>query len=450
MNYSMFQKLLLFFVFYFLEIAFIIPSNASDAVDKTGGALEVKKSKTPLRLKNEHSAIYELRSVDSVFTKFIKRWGIAGASVAIAKDGRLVYAKGFGKADKETGEIVQPDHLFRVASASKLVTAVGIMTLVEDGHIQLDDRVFGPKGILNDSIYKNIADPKAKEITIRHLLKHQGGWSASMGDPMFETLDIALKMNVPPPADPVTVTQYVLSRRLHYKPGTRSSYSNIGYSILGQVIEKVSGMSYEKYIQDNILYTLGINNMQIGKNTAHQKALNEVSYYDYDGAVTRLSVYGTGDFASRAYDGTNVEGLGAAGGWIATSTQLIKLALAIDGFDSKPDLLSEASIEAMTSDVESGGSPFGWKGVDAHGNWWRTGTLAGTSALLMRQADGTTFAVILNSSTYSGARFTTEINKTMQKALSGVDEWPKHDLFNFFEPTVVMPIAPKGWEFTFK
>lgn len=445
MNYKIFQKGLLFFVFYFLEIAFILPTNASDVLNNADDVLKLKNTKTPLRLNNEHSSYYELRSIDSVFSKFIRRWGIAGASVAIAKDGKMVYTKGFGKADKETGEFVQPDHLFRIASVSKLITAAGIMKLVEDGYLELNDYVFGPRGILNDSIYSKILDPKVKDITIRHLLKHQGGWSASMGDPMFETLEIALKMNVPPPADPVTVTQYMLAKRLHFKPGTKSSYSNLGYCILGQVIEKVSDVTYEKYIQSKILNPLGIYNMQIGKNLILDKALNEVSYYDYDGALSRLSIYGTGDFVSRTYDGTNVEGLGAAGGWIATSSQLLKLVLAIDGFDTKPDILSVASIEAMTSGVEAGGSPLGWKGVDAKGNWWRTGTLAGTSALVMRQADGTSFAVILNSSTYKGPRFTTEINKAMQKALNGIEEWPSHDLFSYFEPTVVRPIPPNNW-----
>ncbi|MDQ3392881.1 MAG: beta-lactamase family protein [Bacteroidota bacterium] len=446
MNYIVFQKGLMFLVFYFLEIAFILPTNASETSENRAAFdYSLIEPKEKIKLNNELSSVYELRSIDTVFNKFIKRWGIAGASVAIAKEGRLVYAKGFGKADKESGENVHPDHLFRIASVSKLITAVGIMKLVEDGKLQLDDKVFGAKGILNDSTYAKIADPKAKEITVRHLLKHQGGWSASMGDPMFETLEIALKMNVPPPADPVTVTQYILSKRLHFRPGTRSSYSNVGYCILGQIIEKVSGENYENYILKNILQPLRIENMQIGKNMMLSKVLNEVSYYDYDGAVSRLSVYGTGDFVSRAYDGTNVEGLGAAGGWIASSSQLLKLVLAIDGFDTKPDILSVASIEEMTSGVEAGGSPLGWKGVDINGNWWRTGTLAGSSALVMRQADGTSFAVILNSSIYSGARFTTEINKAMQKALNGVEEWPVHDLFNIFEPTVISPITPKGF-----
>lgn len=427
-----------------MEIAFAIPTNASEDIHKPLNNKELNY-KVPLKLKNEHSAIPELRSVDSIFTKFIKRWGVAGASVAIAKDGKLLYAKGFGLADKETKEHVEPEHLFRVASVSKLITAVGIMKLAEAGKLDLDDQVFGPSGILNDSTYLKISDQRATNITVRHLLKHQGGWSANMGDPMFQTLEIAQKMNVPPPADPEIVTQYVLSKRLHFTPGTRSSYSNLGYSILGQVIAKVSGTSYEEYIQNSLLRPLGIENMQIGKNIFGEKASNEVSYYDHDGSAPRLSVYGTGDYVSRVYDGTNIEGLGAAGGWLATASQLIKILLSVDGFEGREDILSCESIEMMTTVSNPSESPFGWRGVNSKGNWWRTGTLAGTSALLMRQPDGISFAVILNSSIYSGPRFTTEINKAMQKALNGVKEWPSMDLFNIYEPTVVLPIAPKGW-----
>ncbi|CAN5223622.1 hypothetical protein BH23BAC1_BH23BAC1_26680 [soil metagenome] len=427
-------------------IAFIFPSNASHDPEVVLASNNLESPvRIPLKLTNDLSNIYELRTVDSVFSQFIRRWNIAGASVAISKDGRLIYAKGFGKADKEEDIDVQPEHLFRVASVSKLITAVGIMKLIEDGEFGLDSKVFGPKGILNDTIYSNIADRRIYDITVRHLLKHQGGWSASMGDPMFETLDIALKMNVPPPADPVTVTKYVLSKKLHFKPGTKSSYSNLGYNILGQIIEVVSGSTYEDFINQAVLYPLGIDNMTIGKNMIIDRAMNEVAYYDHGKALARLSVYGTGDFVPRTYDGSNIEGLGAAGGWIATPAQLLKIVMAIDGMNSKADILCPETIEWMTTNVEQGGSPFGWRGVDDKGNWWRTGTLAGTSALVMRQPDGINFAVVLNSSTYTGSRFTTEINKAMKKALSNIEEWPKHDLLKFYEPTVVLPIPPKDW-----
>lgn len=427
-------------------IAVIFPTNASHDPEVILASSKIEApSRIPLKLTNDLSNIYELRSVDSVFSKFINRWQIAGASVAISKDGKLIYAKGFGKADKEEDLDVQPEHLFRVASVSKLITAVGIMKLIEEGRFELDSKVFGPQGLLNDTLYSKIADRRAYEITVRHLLKHQGGWSASMGDPMFETLDIALKMNVPPPADPATVTKYILSKKLHFKPGTKSSYSNLGYNILGQIVEVVSGSTYEDYINQAVLHPLGIYNMQIGKNMVVNRAMNEVAYYDHGKALARLSVYGTGDFAPRTYDGSNIEGLGAAGGWIATPAQLLKIVMAIDGMDSKKDILSFETIEMMTSNVEQGGSPFGWRGVDDKGNWWRTGTLAGTSALVMRQPDGINFAVVLNSSTYSGSRFTTEINKAMKKALSNIEEWPTHDLLQYYEPTVVLPIPPKDW-----
>ena len=83
----------------------------------------------------------------------MKKWTIEGASVAIAKDGKLVYARGFGYADTAAGIETQPYSKFRIASISKLVTAVAIMKLQEEGKLSLDDKVFGPEGILNDSCY---------------------------------------------------------------------------------------------------------------------------------------------------------------------------------------------------------------------------------------------------------------------------------------------------------
>src|SRR5690606_40410382 len=77
-----------------------------------------------LHLQNEYSYLYDLREVDSAMNQLLHDWRIAGASVAIVKEGQLVYAKGFGYADREKEEKVTPNHLFRIASVSKLITAV--------------------------------------------------------------------------------------------------------------------------------------------------------------------------------------------------------------------------------------------------------------------------------------------------------------------------------------
>ncbi|GAH01144.1 unnamed protein product, partial [marine sediment metagenome] len=130
-----------------------------------------------LLLDNQYSDFEGTENIDREVNAFIKRWKIEGASLAVTKNERLVYAKGFGTANKQTGEEVKPGHLFRIASVSKLITAVAIMRLYEEGQLELDDPVFGESGILNDSVFVNYVDPRVEEITVRHLLNHTAGWS---------------------------------------------------------------------------------------------------------------------------------------------------------------------------------------------------------------------------------------------------------------------------------
>ena len=91
-----------------------------------------------LLLDNHYSDFEGTDNIDKEVSAFIKRWKIEGASLAVTRDEQLVYAKGFGTANKETGEEVKPGHLFRIASVSKLITAVAVMELYEDGQLDLD------------------------------------------------------------------------------------------------------------------------------------------------------------------------------------------------------------------------------------------------------------------------------------------------------------------------
>lgn len=400
-----------------------------------------EKEQRTRRLSNELSELPEFKDFNNYVDNFIERWDIRGASLAMTYKGKLVYAKGFGEANHETNEAVHPDHLFRVASVSKLITAVGIMKQVEDGILSLEEKVFGEYGILNDSIFLNFQDKRVADITVRHLLEHSGGWTTRYGDPMFMPSFIAEKMNVPLPVSRETVTQYVLSRYLNFTPGSRSSYSNLGFMILGLVIEKVSGQDYETYIQEAVLNPLGIYNMQLGQNLIEEKAADEVHYYDRPGATYRISCEGSGEYLPRTYGGTDLELLSSAGGWIASASQLMKLLVAIDGFDSKPDLLSEESITMLTEN-EAAKSPLGWRFTLENGEWWRTGTLAGTSALMVRQSDEISWAFIVNTSTYRGSRFPRNIRSMMRSAINRIDAWPQQDLFDIKFPKNVVPLQP--------
>jgi CubicO group peptidase (beta-lactamase class C family) len=349
--------------------------------------------------------------------------------VAISKDGKLLYAKGFGFADTASGIETQPYSKFRIASISKLVTATAIMKLQEEGKLSLDSKVFGPAGILNDSCYCCPKDKRVFDITIAHLLSHEGGWSQRWGDQMFMPQVIANQMKTSLPIDMKTIIRFALSKRLHFTPGTGRSYSNLGYSILGLVIEKISGMPYNEYCRTAIFEPLGIYDMMPARNLPDQKAPFEVTYYEPAGMPMRPSIYGTGEMVPARYGGNDIETLGAAGSWLATAPDLLRLLLAVDGLSYNEDLLTEESINFMT-DTNNKFAPIGWKTIYIDGNWIRTGSFSGTAGMIKRQPDGISWVVLLNSSAWNGPEIHSYINRMMSKMLSQIGEWPEYDLFD--------------------
>ena len=331
-------------------------------------------------------------------------------------------------ADEEENVPMDVMHVFRIASISKLITAVAIMKLQEEGKLTLQDRVFGPEGILNDTIFSDIKDPRTTKITVENLLRHQGGFSIAYGDPMFCPVEIARKMQVPPPADLNTMIRFVLSRRLGFTPGSGARYSNIGYGILSKVIEKVSGEDYELYVKRHILRPAGCFDMHLGKNLYDDKLPNEVKYYEVSNAEQIQACDGSGKLVARSNGGNNIEELYGAGGWVASPAELLRFLAVIDKDPGIPDLLSDASIDYMTQEVPSA-YPIGWIETTSRGEWFRSGTLAGTSALMKKQKDGYSWVFLTNTSSWKGSRFPHYIDNAVRQAMASVHSWPERDLF---------------------
>ena len=139
-------------------------------------------------LTNAMSDSDSLRGIDKEVQEFMKYWRIQGISLSVMRNDSLMFSKGYGWADKEKNEVMTPGHILRLASVSKLLPATGIMKLEEQGRLSLDDRVFGPDGILCDSLWTAlIRDSLYYDITVDHLLRPTGGFSTRGGDPMFST-----------------------------------------------------------------------------------------------------------------------------------------------------------------------------------------------------------------------------------------------------------------------
>lgn len=370
--------------------------------------------------------------LDKSFARFREQNYLKGLAVAIVKDERLIFAKGYGYADEEARILASPEQLFRIASVSKLVTAIAVMKLVENGKIKLDSKVFGKYGILKYEKHLEIKDKRLENITIRNLLNHSGGWTQRYGDIAFLPQIVSEQTGDPMPLSISSYLKFVATRRVHFEPGTSSSYSNLGYMILGEVIATVSKMSYEKYVKENVLKPAHIYDMQLGGSFENEKLLDEVRYYQPEDALPVEAYDGSGRMVPRIYGSTNMTLLGSAGGWIASPIDLMKLMVVVDGSKHIKDILTNQSIIEMTRVDAKGLDPLGWRSTNENGEWWRTGTLPGSSVLVKRQPNGISWVMVTNTSNYKGPHLAIEMDRVMSGTLKKINKWPDYNLFDFF------------------
>jgi N-acyl-D-amino-acid deacylase len=387
-------------------------------------------------------------TVDALTTAMeglLQRWGLPGAQLAVGHDGMLVYNAAFGLADVEAAEPVTTGSRFRIASVSKTITAVGILHLVDQGALTLDTAVF-PLLALEPPPGAEL-DPRLDQITVRDLLIHAGGWnSAASGDPQYIPLayEAAGVVGVEAPPQGIDIIRFMLGSSLDFDPGSQAAYSNFGFNVLGRVIEHVSGVSYEEYIQANILAPAGITDMQLGKTRLADRAPNEVRYYqppEYPATVP--SVFPGEGYVPFAYGSFFMDAMDSHGGWIATAADLVRYALAIDGQRGEP-LLQPATIETMLTTLhpefigyngaanDRPATGLGW--VIQPGplgqQWAHTGALGGsTSALLLRTDGGLALAYVTNSLPADFIGYFADLESTLTETLASIRAWPTTDLF---------------------
>lgn len=407
--------------------------------DDTAEALQPEDSKAEEYvsinefLTNDMCGTPQAAALDSYIERFMRRWEIKGGSLAVMKDGRLIYSKGYGWADEEKGIPMSPGHIMRIASLSKLITATAIMQLCERRVLSLEDRVFGDGGILDCPQFSRIRDKRARSITVEHLLRHEAGFTMHRGDPMFTTRSIIIREGLDTVPDMDRIIEYALGDRLGYTPGTGFRYSNLGYLILTKIVEVCSGMDYEEYCQENILHPAGCYDMHLARNLYEDRYPNEVRYYETHEAEPVPAFDNSGDTLWRSYGGSNIEGLLGAGAWVASPAEFVRFTASIDGDSSVPDVISPESVRMMTADPDHPYRPIGWVRAGEHSDWSRTGTLAGTSALVKRQSNGYIWMFATNTSSWKGSRFTRDIDRMYRTASSRIAEWPARDLYTVRE-----------------
>ena len=316
--------------------------------------------------------------IDTKVYQFMDDFSVPGVSISIMKGTKVMYSTGYGFANTVAQTRVTPDHLFRMASISKQFCTMCIMTLKEQGLLGLDDKVFGPGGIL-DGKFKNI-NTFHEGMTVRHLLSHSSGICNGLGDPAFtNSYRFFSDGTTPVPSD--TLIQRTIDARQSpytsgsttYYPGAAYSYSNMGFIVLHRIVEVVSGKDYESFLKEDVLSKMGITDTHIG-GYQNQRRENECIFYSQGG----------GD----GYKNPLRELAGAAG--IITSTnQMMKILTYMDGDDSVPDIFTKETLSEMYTPFKYAASTYdryglGWRMNHTRlfpGSHYHGGNIAGTATI---------------------------------------------------------------------
>ena len=197
-----------------------------------------------LALAPEAGAAPTPEEIDRIVLQTMQAQSVPGIAVGVVKDGKLVYARGFGVRDVQSPEPVDADTQFAIGSITKAFTAAGLAILVDEGRLRWDDRVID---ILPDF---RLYDPwVTREFTVRDLLTHRSGLGPGAGDLMFV------------PETDFTREEIIRALR-HLKPvssfRSEFAYDNLLYAVAGEVIAEIAGKSWEDFIEARILSRVGM------------------------------------------------------------------------------------------------------------------------------------------------------------------------------------------------
>ncbi len=201
----------------------------------------------------------------------IQNGEVPGIVALVARGGKIVYYKAFGKADNASGRNMKQDDIFRIASQSKAITSTAVMMLWEEGRFRLDDPIskYIPefdKGQVLDTMYPDgtyTTVPVNKPITIRHLLTHTSGLGYGVidGDERFKKMYNKAGITDLFTTENISIGESVKKLAklpLHHQPGEKFTYSE-GLDVLGYFIEIVSGMPFDRFLRTRIFDPLGMN-----------------------------------------------------------------------------------------------------------------------------------------------------------------------------------------------
>lgn len=231
---------------------------------------------------------------------------IPGLSVGIVKDQELIWSKGYGMSNVEEGVEASPETIYSICSISKLFTSIAIMQLVEQGKLELDDSISQVLPSFNISQQFNESGP----ITIRSLLTHSSGLPRESDFPYWTGPDFAFPTQQ-------QVQEKLGEQETLYDASTYFQYSNLGMTLLGEVIKEVSGMPYDEYVEQNILKPLRLANTNpyLPKDKWGEEMATGYSAIKRDGTRDQIDLFDAKGITAAAGYSSTVEDLADFASW---------------------------------------------------------------------------------------------------------------------------------------
>ena len=364
------------------------------------------------------------QALNTLILDLLKKEQIPGATLAVLDHDQLVFERGFGYADLDNSQPMLPDAVMRIASISKPMTAAAVLSLVRDGRLSLDDSLLQwlTKHPANwDLATARETDPRWADIRVRHLLQHTAGFNRTISkDTMFQLVPVASALGLKRRLQTNDIVRYQLTQKLDFDPGSEYSYSNVGYCLLGRVLEAVTGQSYVECMQQLVLEPCGMRQTQQGRTLLADQLPGEVRYFVRNRQkvplvfdVLRGETREDPHMVEQPYGQWDLEVMDSHGGWTSTAGDLMrfmKTAMA----EPQRRLVAEP-IPGLTPEPSSSDAWYGagWQvrpGAGGRGlNFWHTGRLAGTSTLLVRRHDNRAWAVLFNTDTGSSGKTCAEL-----------------------------------------
>jgi CubicO group peptidase (beta-lactamase class C family) len=375
------------------------------------------------------TAVPQLAAYDAWVQNLMQTGGVHGAQLAIVKDGRLVFARGYTWAEASYPD-VQPTSLFRIASCSKPLTSIAIHRLIQQGALGYGTTMASQFG------FPQFVDGDCNLIKMQDLLTHRGGWDddATGWDPMFYDSQIATALSTSLPISTWHIRNFMQTMPLQLPPDTAYKYSNYGFCLLGRIVASRNGKPYDEVIKEQIMQPLGLTRPEIGLSHRDQRLPGEVLYHPRELNVRRSVNAASQPFVPLHYGGWNQPNMDSHGAWVMSAPDYAKVLAAFDLGVFNP-ILGPDQTAAMWSPHPSAPGSTTLKG------WFRNtvpngsggsvamrehnGKLPGTRTYIARRADGLSFVLFTN-----GDRdlFGSD-GLALSNIANGISMWPSHNLF---------------------